>query len=330
MKISIAMATYNGARYLWEQLESFENQIQQPDELVVCDDRSSDETIDILEKFSKTASFPVRIHLNPESLGCAQNFARAITLCQGEFIFLSDQDDVWVPEKIVSISEVFSENPDAGYVFSDAKLVDENLAPFGALWEHVGFSGEKFDNYVNGQQIESIICGGPFIYGNSLAFRSCFRELILPIVSSPVFTHDTWTSLLLSATGNKGVALPEKLLFYRQHVEQVVGAGRKKSLKEQWHGMREGKRWPFDRKVMSVLALRDRAQASADIDAICLLDHYIVHLEARASISTTSFGKKLSTIFAELKSGRYTRFSSSWKSALTDLLLVKLLVKKHR
>ena len=133
--ISIALCTYNGEKFLQAQLDSIEQQTLLPDELVVCDDCSSDGTIDILEKFRKRASFPVHIHPNKINLGSTQNFEKTIRLCTGDIIALSDQDDVWRPNKLERLKDALQANPDAGYVFSDAELVDEHLLPLGCrLW----------------------------------------------------------------------------------------------------------------------------------------------------------------------------------------------------
>lgn len=313
------MASYNGARHLREQLESIASQTCLPDELVVCDDCSMDETLDILESFSKNALFPVRIHQNPENLGYAQNFAKAIRLCQGDIVFFCDQDDIWFPGKIEKILEVFSGNHDVGYVFSDATLVDDELVPFGSLWAHIGFSGARYGSYVNGNQLDAILGGGPFVYGNAMAFRSCFRDLILPILSTPEITHDSWVSILLSAVGNRGIAFPEELLAYRQHVRQAVGAGRKNTIREKWRRAKQDRRSVFLGKATGLRSLSDRIRALPGID-VFQLDQCIAHMEARASLQALANWRRLPIIFAELNSGRYSRFSSSWKSAFKDLL----------
>src|SRR5271168_2200141 len=93
-KISVALCTYNGERFLSRQLASMLQQSRLPDELVVCDDRSTDNTIEILQDFSASAGFPVKITRNEHNLGFVANFERAIQLCQGDLIALSDQDDI--------------------------------------------------------------------------------------------------------------------------------------------------------------------------------------------------------------------------------------------
>ncbi len=97
------MATYNGAKYLEEQLASFVVQSQLP--LVVCDDGSADATLEILHRFAHSAPFPVRIVCNDERLGYGDNFLKAASLCEGDWIAFSDQDDVWLPDKLRQIGK---------------------------------------------------------------------------------------------------------------------------------------------------------------------------------------------------------------------------------
>src|SRR5579863_2954193 len=126
LNISVAMCTYNGGRYLTEQLESIGAQSRLPGELVVCDDHSTDDSIGILRQFQADAPFPVRIIQNALRLGSTRNFDQAIGLCRGEFIALSDQDDRWLPGKLERLAEVLAENPFLGGVFSDANLIDSD------------------------------------------------------------------------------------------------------------------------------------------------------------------------------------------------------------
>ncbi len=94
------MATYNAAKYLQEQLDSFLYQSRQPDELMVCDDGSTDGTLEVLETLRRQAPFAVHVYRNETSLGCTKHFERAMSFCAGDIIVLSDQDDVWFFNKI--------------------------------------------------------------------------------------------------------------------------------------------------------------------------------------------------------------------------------------
>ncbi len=100
MKISVALCTYNGSAYLGEQLTSLAGQTVPPFELVVCDDGSTDNTLQLIQSFSRRAPFPVRLHVNPENLQFTGNFLEAASLCEGDAIAFCDQDDFWEPEKL--------------------------------------------------------------------------------------------------------------------------------------------------------------------------------------------------------------------------------------
>ena len=130
-RISIAMATYNGARFVREQLDSFSAQTRLPDELVVTDDCSTDDTVRVVEEFARTAPFAVTVHRNPKNLGYAPNFEKALAMCTGDIVFLSDQDDVWFPEKIARVIRYFEKEPCTQVVINDALLVDEQLNSTG-------------------------------------------------------------------------------------------------------------------------------------------------------------------------------------------------------
>ena len=109
--ISVAMATYNGERFLEEQLRSLGEQTTLPDELVVCDDTSTDRTPQILAQFAKRASFPVKLFTNDQRLGWRKNFLKAARLCTSEYIAFCDQDDVWLKEKLAVVEFVPETKP---------------------------------------------------------------------------------------------------------------------------------------------------------------------------------------------------------------------------
>ncbi len=119
LALSLAMCTYNGELYLWEQLVT-----RLPDGLIVCGDGSTNVTLKILEDSQKESPFPVKVYRNEEDLGPTKNFEKAVGLRSGDVIILSDQDDVWLPEKLERIEKAFKEHPEAGYVFSDALVVN--------------------------------------------------------------------------------------------------------------------------------------------------------------------------------------------------------------
>src|ERR1700676_3877565 len=121
LRISIALATYQGERFLSQQLDSFVGQTRMPDELCVSDDGSTDGTIDLLKAFASTAPFPVKLVANPNRGGVNRNFENAVTHCTGDLILFSDQDDVWLPPHVESLATPMESNPEIMAVASDSE-----------------------------------------------------------------------------------------------------------------------------------------------------------------------------------------------------------------
>ena len=201
MRISIAMATYNGAAHIQQQLESFLSQTYPPDEVVVCDDCSTDETIEILESFRESAPFTVAIHRNEKNLGYTKNFEKALQNCSGELIFLSDQDDVWFPNKVERVTDVFLAHPDKLLVIHDGELVDENLVSHGAT---------KLRQIKKGYGTDK-----SFVTGALTAIRSSFLPYIIPIPLG-IIGHDRWIHNLARLVKTR-IVIDQALQLIRRH-----------------------------------------------------------------------------------------------------------------
>ncbi len=213
---SIAMCTYNGEKYVREQLESIVEQTLQPDEIVICDDCSKDRTVEIVRETLKDWSGSWRLVCNEENLGFKKNFEKAISLCQGDIIYLSDQDDVWDIRKLEIVDEVFRSHPEAVAVWHDAELVDAKLRPLDlSFWrDTVKFDCKKF---LRGDY--SQILDGNVAQGCACAFR---RKVFDAAVPFPVDAfHDEWLFLVSLLLGEV-VPVPEVLLKYRQ-ADNVMG-----------------------------------------------------------------------------------------------------------
>lgn len=142
MKISVALCTYNGSSYIEKQLNSIlDQQDFKVNEIVICDDNSTDETLEILNDFKAKHPSVFSIHVNEYNVGSTKNFEKAISLCSGDYIFLADQDDIWKEDKIKKTLAVFDKNPSAEGVFSNADLIDQedNLIPSVTIWDSVFF-----------------------------------------------------------------------------------------------------------------------------------------------------------------------------------------------
>ena len=158
MRLSVALCPHNGEKYLAEQLASIRDQSRPPDELVVCDDMSSDRSPQIAREFATTVSFPVRVEVHEQNLGSTWNFARAISLCTGDGIVLADQDDIWLPHKLATLERALTADSTIGLVFSDAEVVGENLEPLGyRLWEAIQFRPREQARFRRGEVFEWLL-----------------------------------------------------------------------------------------------------------------------------------------------------------------------------
>lgn len=208
MRVSVAMATYNGAAYISEQLDSLFAQTRQPDELVITDDASSDETAEIAERFARNVKFPVYVLRNRINLGYAENFAHAMMHCTGDLIFLSDQDDVWFPSKIETILSLTRENERTLVFMNDAELAHGDGTPTGLT---------KL-----GQNRTLSLKDSQFATGCCMALRREFLDVALPLPSAD-FVHDTWLNRLAGQLDVKMVT-PSVLQYFRRHGDNASDA----------------------------------------------------------------------------------------------------------
>ena len=206
-----------------------QQQTRLPDELVVCDDRSTDATLAILHDFAASASFPVRIFENEHNLGFVANFEQAIRLCTGELIALSDQDDIWCPTRLERSEQEFAEHPEIGMIFSDADVIDDQDQSTGVrLWQNFGFTRELQQQLLAGDY--TVLVKHRFVTGATVVFRSQMRQNILPF--GPGWLHDEW---IVAAVAGVAEVRPieEPLIRYRKHASQQVGLTSRPSRREQ-------------------------------------------------------------------------------------------------
>jgi len=217
--VSVALATCNGSRFLAEQLSDIAAQSLLPAELVVCDDASSDDTPAILEKFARSAPFPVHIHRNATKLDYRENFIKCANLCSADVIAFCDQDDRWLPHKLESVARAFAE-PDVLLVFHNASVAEDPDHPYTTLYP-VG----------HGAKTWRPLSSSPWLFG--LGFTQAFRRSLLGFdkwwasskdqnFENERLAHDQWFFFLASVFGTI-VFLSEPLATYRQHARNVFG-----------------------------------------------------------------------------------------------------------
>jgi glycosyltransferase involved in cell wall biosynthesis len=220
ISISVALCTYNGEKYLREQLASIAQQTRLPDQLVICDDGSSDATAEIIEEFARTVSFPVRCARNPQNLGSTKNFEKAISLCTGDLIALCDQDDIWLPEKLALQAEMMERDPALGGLFSDAELIDATSALLGKrLWQNIEFTPARQQQFREGHETE-VFLRKMAVTGATMMIRANLRSLFTPIPA--IWVHDSWIAWML-AIYSKLELMQEPTIQYRLHASQQIG-----------------------------------------------------------------------------------------------------------
>jgi len=332
--ISIALCTYNGAKFLPAQLESFLAQTRLPDELIICDDCSTDATPQIAKEFARRASFPVFLYLNEINLGSTKNFERAVSLCTGDLIFLSDQDDVWLPPKLSKFAAEFESSKNIGMVFSDAELVGESLESLGhRLWDFSFVPAER-QAARNGKILEVLIKRN-VVTGSTMAFRAAFRQAFLPIPTGiPNTIHDAWIALVIAANAEISF-IEENLILYRQHPDQQLGIDWKLSekIKQTTRRKRYAESIGFERKererLIALTKVTENHPQFQSRDTKALIDiltetfmkesaQKILHYEARVNLPANRL-KRIAPIAGELFTGRYQRFSRGLASAAKDV-----------
>lgn len=318
MRLSVAMCTYNGAAYLQEQLDSISKQTRLPDELVVCDDGSTDSTITICETYQNDVSFPVTIYHNAETLGAARNFEQAIQLCSSDVIVLADQDDVWLSEKLARLEAVLAADTAVGAVFSDAEVVDETLRPLGySLWQYLDFNRRERRKMASGSGTQ-VLLRHNVVCGATLAFRAGFRELALP--APPGWMHDEWVALMISIFSRLAL-IRKPLILYRQHPGSQIGS-RKKSLLERLSEVQQRDFHPAQAKLEQCMAARERLAAINETltrdQVMERLEAKIQHMQVRAALQNLTGSRWLALL--ELAARRYHRYSNGFSSFVRDIL----------
>ncbi len=218
VKISVALCTYNGQRFLHEQLQSLLDQTVRPDELVVCDDGSSDDSVAVVEAFAAHAPFAVRLVRNSQNLGYIRNFEQAISLCTGDLVFLCDQDDVWERRKIEILRDVFVTESEVGLVLHDFVRVNADGGPYDFPEERYGerqLLGSELPPEVRDRGIRAFMLPSPRAWcGCMMAFRREWSRVLLPIY--PGKGHDDWILKLLGVLTEVRF-VGEPLIQYRMH-----------------------------------------------------------------------------------------------------------------
>ena len=220
--LSVVMTSFNGGRFIREQLASLAAQSLRPDELLVCDDGSTDDTLEIVADFQQDAPFPVWIQRNPARLGYADNFLQACSLAAGNLIAFCDQDDVWQPAKLERCVAAFVADAAVVLAIHSAEVVDGGLQPRGFCKPDFAVSEVLAPR---GGELEFSLPGFAMVLSASLVRTIDWRNRARDYMKAdrPLMAHDQWLLFLARSLG-RVAQLSDPLVLYRQHGGNTCGA----------------------------------------------------------------------------------------------------------
>lgn len=316
MTISIALCTYNGEKYIAQQLKSIASQTRLPDEVIIGDDCSSDSTVEICRQWAKSVSFPVQIIQNEHNLGYEKNFTNVMLQAKGDIVFPCDQDDVWLPKKLETMERCFIANPEVGVVYCRRSLIDQNG---DAISEHLT---ELYNNY---HPLDSSYFYADFSQNHpdcAGCMSALRRELIQRLFPFPEpWAHDTWI-FTIGPMYTQLKTLPDVLMLFRRHGNNASALGKEPD-------------WANGRNVYYLTSVgqyrahtplrEDLLRRLAQFPASEYRDGYIAYLKSQE----THFGNRckiednfwtnLHTLVIEIISGRYFHHNQPFKSILFDI-----------
>ncbi|RAP24852.1 hypothetical protein DID73_00885 [Candidatus Marinamargulisbacteria bacterium SCGC AG-343-K17] len=326
-EISIAMCTYNGSAFIVEQLQSIFSQTIPPAEIVIYDDCSQDDTVDVIEDFIKDSEIPVYLHVNKTNLGFSKNFFQAIKKCTCEYIALADQDDIWYPNKLEVLVNELLKSSEKKLVFSNVEIVNSNNELMnGTHWELLNFNEHEIKHFNSGNEL-GVLLKRNVISGMSMMFHQS-------LVSDETDFHSLWDGYhfdgflgIKSALQESSVAINSTLVRYRQHGANFIGVLPPKSMIGFLFNRVESSAQYLKNIEHNKLLLDYISNQSFDpqlcIDKKCqLVQQKINFYEARLSYPRFIFFRLLFVLYRFII-GDYHRFSfqSPWKSMLKDILI---------
>jgi glycosyltransferase involved in cell wall biosynthesis len=323
--VSVALCTYNGARYLEEQLLSILNQSVPPFEIVLSDDGSTDDTVAIalLTVANFTSAHPdsptlLRVLENATALGVARNFEQAMQACTGELIALCDQDDVWHPTRLEQLIAAFVERPELWLVHSDAALVAEDGTPLGlSLFQALEVTEAERRKIHSGEGIETLLRRNLVTGATTMVRRDLVRR------SSPFpesWIHDEWMAVIAAATASFDL-VDRQLTDYRQHGGNQIGA-RKLNLRDKIRKLREPRLERNTHLVARALALVAKLEELGDVVPPRELEkarQKLAHERLRFALPANRL-RRIAPILREGARGHYAHFSRGRADMVRDLL----------
>ncbi|MBO7453027.1 MAG: glycosyltransferase family 2 protein [Clostridiales bacterium] len=214
MKVSVVVCTYNGEKYISDQLKSIVAQTRKVDEIILCDDNSTDQTVDIADGILKESGIPYRFIVRNKNVGVVENFYSGIMEAQGDYIFTCDQDDIWELNKVEIFSKEAGRSSKLLY-FSNGYIVDsDGETVIGDLWKSYLF------DFTNSSNMTKVLLNHCVVTGAAMMISKDIIHIAGRIPDG--WLHDSWFAIIASLNDSI-VPINNKTFRYRQHSNNVVG-----------------------------------------------------------------------------------------------------------
>lgn len=322
--VSVALCTHNGAAFVREQLLSILNQSVRAQEIVLSDDASTDDTVGVAlaavaEWGARGAQAPAVVVLrNETALGVTANFEQALSACNGDILVLSDQDDVWRPEKLSVIVAAFQSNPAVDLVFSDARMVDALGAPLGVLlFDTLGISRGERELLGEGRAFDALLRRN-LVTGATAALRRDLVQRSAPF--PPSWVHDEWLAIMAAAQ-NDILMLDRPLIDYRQHGGNQIGAS-SLTASSAIARLRTSRSARNRRLLERATALAERMpelRPAPGAERVRLAQQKLAH-ERRRSAYPAGRLRRIAPVWRAWRAGGYRRFGLGAQDVLRDLI----------
>lgn len=232
MKISVAMTTYNGEKFIVKQLETLRKQSRQVDEVIICDDRSTDRTCFLIREYIKKHKLDTwNFTRNTKNLGFIENFRHAISMTSGDIIFLADQDDEWELHKIEKMSEIMLTHSEINALMTSVCFIDQNSEFFIPSSKQNWYLRMQKMSENKLMEVDFIeICKENFAPGCTMCFRKEIANKYIQMENERKIYHD-WLIGLLAAREKGLYMLFTPLIRYRLHSNNAIGMTQKKKKK---------------------------------------------------------------------------------------------------
>jgi len=324
LSISVALCTHNGSRFIAEQVRSICLQSLPPTEIVLSDDASTDDGVEVARATLEAClrerpglAIDFRIIRNVPALRVTKNFEQAARACTGDLIALSDQDDVWHPDRLARMVAQFDQRPDLLLLHTDARLVDGALKDLGQSLFHA-LEVQPFElAWIHGGRAFDVFLRRNLVTGATTLFRRALLEQALDFPKE--WLHDEWLGIVASAIGRVDV-LEEALIDYRQHESNQIGARRDSFMGKVRKALASRGTTHQDRArkaellLERLLSLGDQVAA----DTIQKLRDKLEHQRFRAALPASRLARCV-PVLREAMTGRYEKFGRGARGVVRDL-----------